>query len=65
MTPVMCGSAYKNKGVQVLLDMVCQILPAPTEVENIALDQRKGARPERPQQPLGHARILCPHDWIR
>ncbi|MFT3709582.1 MAG: elongation factor G [Archangium sp.] len=40
MTPVMCGSAYKNKGVQVLLDMVCNILPSPTEVENIALDQR-------------------------
>jgi elongation factor G len=40
MTPVMCGSAYKNKGVQVLLDMVCNLLPSPTEVENIALDQR-------------------------
>jgi elongation factor G len=40
MTPVMCGSAYKNKGVQVLLDMVCALLPAPTEVENVALDQR-------------------------
>ncbi|PZR08882.1 MAG: elongation factor G [Archangium gephyra] len=40
MTPVMCGSAYKNKGVQVLLDMVCALLPSPPEVENIALDQR-------------------------
>ncbi|MFO0597246.1 MAG: elongation factor G [Myxococcaceae bacterium] len=40
MTPVMCGSAYKNKGVQVLLDMVCNLLPSPPEVENIALDQR-------------------------
>jgi elongation factor G len=40
MTPVMCGSAYKNKGVQVLLDQVCALLPSPPEVENIALDQR-------------------------
>ena len=40
MTPVMCGSAYKNKGVQVLLDQVCALLPSPPEVENVALDQR-------------------------
>lgn len=36
ITPVLCGSAFKNKGVQMLLDAVIDYLPAPTDIPPIA-----------------------------
>jgi len=33
--PMLCGSSYKNKGVQPLLDYVCAFLPSPLDTENI------------------------------
>ncbi len=41
LTPVLMGSAYKNKGVQPLLDAVIRYLPTPLDIENEALDLEK------------------------
>ncbi len=39
--PVLCGTAYRNKGVQMLLDAVIDYMPAPTDIEDI-----KGVNPK-------------------
>ena len=45
--PVMCGSAYKNKGVQLLLDAVVDYLPAPTDIPAIKGTLEDGTESER------------------
>ncbi|MDX1763822.1 MAG: elongation factor G [bacterium] len=59
LTPVFIGSAYKNKGVQTLLDAVTRYLPCPEDVTNTALDLDKDeaevklmAKPEAPAVAL-------------
>nr|MCU0585366.1 elongation factor G [Desulfobacterales bacterium] len=56
LTPVVMGSAYKNEGVQLLLDAVNSLLPCPTDVENYALDTDRDETPVRlasdPEAPL-------------
>ncbi len=44
LVPVFVGSAYKNKGVQLLLDGVASYLPDPTEVHNFALNLDEGEK---------------------
>jgi elongation factor G len=44
ITPVFIGSAYKNMGVQPVLDAVTHYLPSPAEVENSALDMDNGEK---------------------
>jgi len=48
MTPVICGSAFKNKGVQQMLDNVIAYLPSPLDVPAIkGIDVKSGAEVER------------------
>jgi elongation factor G len=42
ITPMTCGTAFKNKGIQTLLDAVAMYLPAPTEVEDIKGETQDG-----------------------
>ena len=46
--PVFCGSAYKNKGVQKLLDGVIEYMPAPTDVPDITGTDMEGNEVTRP-----------------
>ncbi|MBD2260304.1 elongation factor G [Pseudanabaena sp. FACHB-2040] len=48
IVPMLCGSAFKNKGVQLLLDAVVEYLPAPTEVPPIQGILPSGETAERP-----------------
>jgi len=43
--PMMCGSAFKNKGVQAVLDAVCAFLPSPLDIEDV-----KGTNPKTDEE---------------
>ena len=45
IVPVVCGTSYKNKGVQKLLDAIVDFMPAPTDVEDI-----KGVNPDTEEE---------------
>ncbi len=55
ITPVLCGSAFKNKGVQQILDAVVDYLPAPTDVPDVqgkTLDGEDATRPTSDDAPF-------------
>jgi len=56
ITPVICGSAYKNKGIQMMLDAVIDYMPAPTDVKPIMGinpdSEEEEARPSSDKEPF-------------
>ena len=50
MVPICCGTAYRNKGVQPLLDAIVDFMPAPTDIESI-----KGVNPETDEEEQRHS----------
>ncbi|MDQ3016240.1 MAG: elongation factor G [Bacteroidota bacterium] len=53
--PMMCGSAFKNKGVQAVLDAVCAFLPSPVDIEGI-----KGINPKTDKEELRKPSVTEP-----
>ena len=47
IVPMMCGSAFKNKGVQAMLDKVIELMPAPTDVPPVKGELDDGSEGER------------------
>jgi elongation factor G len=55
IVPVLCGTAFKNKGVQALLDAIVQYMPSPTEVKairGILEDEEEGIRKADDDEPF-------------
>jgi elongation factor G len=51
VVPVLCGSAFRNKGVQPLLDGVLSFLPSPLDVRPVEGENHQGAVESRPSDP--------------
>nr|QFR36728.1 elongation factor G [Candidatus Karelsulcia muelleri] len=47
IVPIICGSSFKNKGVQVMLDTICRYLPSPIEIKEI-----KGINPKTEKEEI-------------
>ncbi len=50
MVPICCGTSYRNKGVQPLLDAIVEYMPAPTDIEAI-----KGVNPDTEEEEVRHS----------
>ena len=50
MVPICCGTSYRNKGVQPLLDAIVDYMPAPTDIEAI-----KGVNPDTDEEEVRHS----------
>ena len=50
MVPVCCGTAYRNMGVQPLLDAIVEFMPAPTDIESI-----RGTNPDTDEEEVRHS----------
>jgi elongation factor G len=59
ITPILCGSAFKNKGVQTLLDAVCQFLPSPLDLPPV-----QGIHPKTGENLIRRADVKEPFSGL-
>ena len=59
ITPVMCGSAFKNKGVQTLLDAVAAFLPSPLDINDV-----EGINPKTEKEETRKIDVNAPLMWV-